>query len=74
VLGIASILLRYFGVGVAGRLRLIMVAGIVIGLVGIVLGLVRGHTAATAVATTRASATVPRSRETLGGVRCLRPR
>jgi hypothetical protein len=37
VLGIAGILLRYFGVDVEGRLRFIMVTGIVIGLVGIVL-------------------------------------
>ena len=37
-------LLRFFGVGVAGRIRFIMMLGIVIGLVGIVLGLVRGDT------------------------------
>lgn len=44
MLGIGDMLLRFFGVGVAGRIRFIMMLGIVIGLVGIVLGLVRGHT------------------------------
>jgi hypothetical protein len=43
VLGIASLILRRLGVGAEGRVRFMMVVGIVIGLVGIVIGVVRGR-------------------------------
>jgi nicotinamide riboside transporter PnuC len=42
--GIATVLLRLFGVGAQGRLRFIMAAGTVIGLACIVLGVSRGDT------------------------------